>query len=73
MGNSLLYGEVFNIDNLLYYLWNITRTMANFVLVGFLLYQIIQIAMGGKQRELVNSIIKAILGVVLINMSWFGI
>ena len=42
MTNGLTYGEFLNLDKVLYYLWNISRTFANFLVVGLLLFNIIK-------------------------------
>ena len=73
MGNGFVYGEFMNLDKVLYYLWNLSRTFANFLIVGLLLYKIIWDSLGWKldQSEVVKYIVKMVGWVILINASWF--
>lgn len=73
MGNGFVYGEFMNLDKVLYYLWNLSRTFANFLIVGLLLYKIIWDSLWWKldQSEIVKYIIKMVGWVILINASWF--
>ena len=74
MTNGLVYGEFMNLDKVLYYLWNISRTFANFLIVGLLLYNIVTDFT--KEKELNSStvgkhIMNMVGGVILINASRF--
>ena len=74
MTNGFVYGEFMNLDKVLYYLWNMSRTFANFLIVWLLLYTIISKALKGPLNggEIVEFIVKKlILWVILINASWF--
>lgn len=74
MTNGFVYGEFMNLDKVLYYLWNMSRTFANFLIVWLLLYTIISKALEGTLTPggIVEFIVKKlILWVILINASWF--
>ncbi len=76
MGNWFVYGEFINLDKVLYYLRNISRTFANFLIVGLLLKKIILDSLGWKLNgsEIVKYVVtKLIVGVICINLSWFAV
>lgn len=74
MTNGLAYGEFLNLDKVLYYLWNISRTFANFLIVGLLLFNIVK---DGTSAQWLSSstvgkyIMNMLGGVILINASRF--
>ena len=74
MTNGLTYGEFLNLDKVLYYLWNISRTFANFLVVGLLLFNIIKDGTGATWLNSSNVgkyIMNMVGGVILINASRF--
>jgi hypothetical protein len=42
MGNGFLYGEFINLDKVLYFLRNMSRTFANFLVVGLIIAELIK-------------------------------
>lgn len=75
MSNGFVYGEFINLDKVLYYLWNISRTFANFLVVWLVLYHIIteHVIQTFNSSNLIKYITKMIGAIILINISWFGI
>jgi hypothetical protein len=47
MGNGFIYGEFFNLDKVLYFLWNLSRTFANFLIVVLIIGELIKQFTGG--------------------------
>ena len=73
MGNGFIYGEFFNLDKVLYFLWNLSRTFANFLIVVLIIGELIkQFAGGGiDSSKMMKYILKMWWGILLANMSWF--
>lgn len=73
MGNGFIYGEFFNLDKVLYFLWNLSRTFANFLIVVLIIGELIkQFAWGGiDSSKMMKYILKMWWGILLANMSWF--
>ena len=73
MGNGFVYGEFFNLDKVLYFLWNMSRTFANFFVVVLIIGELIeQFGSGGIEgSKMMKYILKIWWGILLANMSWF--
>ncbi len=73
MGNGFIYGEFFNLDKVLYFLWNLSRTFANFLIVALIIGELIkQFWWGGIDGpKMMKYILKMGWGILLANMSWF--
>ena len=42
MGNGFIYGEFINLDKVLYFIWNLSRTFANFLIVALIVWEVIK-------------------------------
>ena len=77
MDNSMIYGEFMNLDRALYMLWNLSRTFANFAIGWVLLWKIFMYIFkdwwGNAPAILKDIIIKWIMIVLGVNLSWFAI
>jgi hypothetical protein len=77
MSNDLVYGSVFGLDNVLWRIWNLMRTFANFTIgFGFLwlvLQEVFQFGNGDPQKLLSSKIGNFLLAGVGINVSRFVI
>jgi hypothetical protein len=73
MNNGFLYGEFFNLDKILYFLRNISRTFANFLVIILLIGELIkQFGSGGIDKsKMMKYIIKMLWWIFLANLSWF--
>lgn len=73
MGNGFIYGEFFNLDKVLYFLWNLSRTFANFLIVVLIIGELIKQFTGGgiDGSKMMKYILKMWWGIVLANMSRF--
>lgn len=73
MMNGFVYGEFMGLDKTLYYLRNLSRTLANFLLVGVLLAWVAK-GITSKEfniRDTAQQVLKLLLWTLLINGSWF--
>lgn len=77
MDNSMIYGEFMNLDRPLYMLWNLSRTFANFAIGWVLLWKIFMYIFkdwwGNAPAILKDIIVKGIMIVLGVNLSWFAI
>lgn len=74
MGNGFIYGEFFNLDKILYSLWGMSRTFANYLVGILILYTLSQKLLTEENfngPEMMKYILKMWGGVILANMSWF--
>ncbi len=74
MTNGFVYGEFMNLDKVLYYLWNLSRTFANFLIVGLLLMKIVKDLMSSQWidgKTLTKYVVQLAWGAILINLSRF--
>jgi hypothetical protein len=73
MGNGFIYGEFFNLDNVLFSLWKISSTFANFLVVIFIIQELVsQFWSGGIDKwKMTKYILKMGGWILLANMSWF--
>lgn len=73
MGNGFIYGEFFNLDKVLYFLWDLSRTFANFLIVVLIVGELIKQFTGGgiDGSKMMKYILKMGWGILLANMSWF--
>lgn len=71
MTNSIVYGEFLNMDKILYMLWNISRTFANFIAAGLILRAVVNGLLQGEidQKALTKKVIKIGIGILVANMS----
>lgn len=71
MTNSIVYGEFINMDEILYMLWNISRTFANFIAAGLILRAVVNGLIQGEidQKALTKKVIKIGIGIIVANMS----
>lgn len=78
MSNEFIYASAFWVDKVLYYLRNISRVFANFLIAGIILYELVQHYFKrnqAKDKTLASLLIKLALGGLLINLSrfWVGV
>lgn len=73
MWNGLLYGEMINLDKVLYYLWNMSRTFANFAVLILIFWKIGEDLLAKKFDgwAMMKYILKVWWGLLLAHMSWF--
>lgn len=73
MNNGFLYGEFLNLDKVLYFLWNISRTFANFLVVVLIIWELIKQFTSGwiDGPKIMKHILKLWAGIFLANMSRF--
>ena len=73
MWNGLLYGEMLNLDKVLYYLRNMSRTFANFAVLILIFWKIGEDLLGKKfdGGSMMKYILKVWWGLLLAHMSWF--
>lgn len=74
MDNSLVYGEIFWLDNALFKFWQIMKNFANFALGFIFVFSILKYIFDMKWGKATNPkdiIVKLLLGAVWVNMSWF--
>lgn len=73
MWNGLLYGEMLNLDKVLYYLWNMSRTFANFAVLILIFWKIGEDLLAKKFDgwDMMKYILKVWGGLLLAHMSWF--
>lgn len=70
--NSLVYGEVFHFDIILWNLWNIVRNLANFALWFIFVYKIFEyLIKGQKSWEVKKLLISSLIAWIWIQASWF--
>jgi len=68
--NDLLYWTSIHLDNLLWYMWEFSRTMANFI-IWFILIVSIFLMFFWKIKNILSTIWKLALASILVNASWF--
>ena len=72
MSNSILYGEFINIDKILYVLRNMSRTFANFLAAGMILWEVIQGIIGENDgTAIMKKVLRVGAGIIIANMSRF--
>lgn len=72
MSNSILYGEFINIDKILYVLRNMSRTFANFLAAGMILWEVIQWIVGENDGPaIMKKVLRVGAGIIIANMSRF--
>lgn len=75
--NSMVYGEFMNFDPALYTIRNISRTLANFAIGWILLWRIFRFILQTPEEKnpkfVKDFLIKSVIIVLWINISWFGI
>lgn len=73
MNNGFIYGEFFNLDKVLYFLRNISRTFANFLVIALIIGELIkQFWSGGiNQWKMMKYILKLWWWIFLANLSRF--
>ena len=72
MSNSILYGEFINIDKILYVLRNMSRTFANFLAAGMILWEVIQWIVGENDgTAIMKKVLRVGAGIIIANMSRF--
>lgn len=75
MDNSMIYAEFLGIDRMLFLIWNVCRTLANFAVGGILLYKVFQFFRSSDTAPsfIKEFVIKATLVLLGINASWFAL
>lgn len=74
MDNSLVYGEIFWLDNALFKFWQIMKNFANFALGFIFVWSILKYIFDMKWGKATNPkdiIVKLLLGAIWVNTSWF--
>jgi len=72
--NDFVYWTIFNMDTMLWHIWNFSRTLANFVIWFLFIYLILKhiLQFSDKDASLLKSWLpKIVISSILINMSWF--
>ena len=70
--NSLVYGEVFGFDAVLWQLWNIMKNLANFALWFLFVYKIFEYLLKWqKSWEMKKLLVSSLIAWVWIQASWF--
>ncbi len=74
MDNSLVYGEIFWLDDALFKFWQIMKNFANFALGFIFIWSILKYIFDikwGKAKNPKDIIVKLLLGAIWVNTSWF--
>jgi hypothetical protein len=70
MSNDMVYGSRFHLDGYLWQMRNMSKNFANFGILGFLLWEIIQ-SVTSKKVNIQQILGKAVVAGITIQMSWF--
>ncbi len=73
MDNDIIYGSFIWMDSLLWEIWNVMRTFANYIIWFILIFSIFTLFLWGKleQYNPIKIIPQLAIAAVLVNASWF--
>ena len=68
--NDLVYGSWFNIDSMLWNVWNFSRTLANYI-IWFIFIISILLFLLWRLKNIFSTLWKLVVATILVNASWF--
>ena len=73
MDNQVVYGSFVGMDTLLWKIWNVMRTFANYIIWLILIFSIFTLFLGWKLEQFnpIKIIPQLVVSAVLVNASWF--